>query len=413
MYDIVIVGAGVAGLRVGIELLRAHPTRSCCLVEKYGSIGGRVQTFHHKIPKVGPVQWENGAGRISTQHHKVLALLKKYHLTTIPISNDLDYLDCQQRPNPFSSLCSIFLKPLASLPTFVLQTQTLGQLLEEIHGAKAKEFYQMFPYYSEIHVLRADLALRAFSQEMGTHSFVICKEGLGAMIGGMKEEFLKKGGTIMRNAEVTAVARIHGTDRVRLDLMKDGKREILAPLCCVFAVESEAAKKIHGLSLAPVLRHLKMMPLLRIYAVFPSAWFSDLPKIVTPSPIRYILPMGGNTIMISYTDGADADYWMRQPPSLVPRRIMKEIRRLFPERDIPDPIFMKLHPWKNGCTYWTRGNYSVEEESRKSLQPLEDMPSVFLCGESYAVTQCWVESALNQADRLLAMPAFIKSIEPK
>ena len=49
----------------------------------------------------------------------------------------------------------------------------------------------------------------------------------------------------------------------------------------------------------------------------------------------------------------------------------------------------------------------MQEESKKSLQPLPDsMPGVFLCGESFSVRPCWVESALEQADGLLMQPAF-------
>jgi phytoene dehydrogenase-like protein len=54
-YDVIIVGAGIAGLRVGLQLLR-HKV-SCCILEKYNYTGGRVVTFQTKLPKVGEVQW--------------------------------------------------------------------------------------------------------------------------------------------------------------------------------------------------------------------------------------------------------------------------------------------------------------------------------------------------------------------
>ena len=63
-YDVIIVGGGIAGLRVGIEALKKQPSINCCILEKYGYIGGRIVTFRKNIPKIGEVQWENGAGRI-------------------------------------------------------------------------------------------------------------------------------------------------------------------------------------------------------------------------------------------------------------------------------------------------------------------------------------------------------------
>ena len=170
----------------------------------------------------------------------------------------------------------------------------------------------------------------------------------------------------------------------------------------------------------PVLKHLQMMPLLRMYAVFPFkhdvSWFSGLNKTVTDSPIRHIIPITAKrgVIMISYTDGADAQHWYKEDINggkfayeNVKDLVMAEIRRLFPDRNIPDPVYFKHYYWGNGCTYWKPGKYSVEDESVKSLHPMpQKMPHLFMCGESFAVHQCWIESAIEQADNLLKHTAF-------
>jgi monoamine oxidase len=362
-------------------------------------------TYHHKVPGVGAVQWEIGAGRISIYHRKTISLLQRYHLTTIPIKNQSDYLiEMKQMRNHFFELREIYLTPLRSLSKEVLQTNTLSEVLTMIHGKeKAQRFVSMFPYYSEMHVMRADAALAAFREEMGeTHRFVACKEGLSALMEGMRDEFLHLGGEIQYGKEVQGIHSIEGGYEITVK-----KQEPIHTKLCVMALHRDAVAHIHGLSTLPVLSKLRMMPLYRMYAVFDRPWFSDLPKIVTPGPIRYFIPMSSKTVMISYTDGKDALYWMKQSPRETERNVMKEIRRLFPARTIPDPVFFKMHPWESGCTYWLPGAYSVEEESKKSLQPLPDsMHGVFLCGESFAIQPCWIESALLQADRLLAHPAF-------
>jgi hypothetical protein len=92
-------------------------------------------------------------------------------------------------------------------------------------------------------------------------------------------------------------------------------------------------------------------------------------------------------------------------------RVMKEIRRLFPDLVIPDPIYFKEHAWREGCTYWRPGTYNVQEASQQSLHPMpEKSPGLFMCGESFAEHQCWMESAIDQADKLLAHPHFCKCV---
>jgi monoamine oxidase len=170
-------------------------------------------------------------------------------------------------------------------------------------------------------------------------------------------------------------------------------------------------KHIRGVSHLPVLDKLVMTPLLRMYAVFPvqkgKSWFSGMSKIVTPDPIRFIIPIDHRMIMISYTDGNDAKYWMRKNPEKLEGEVMHHIRSLFPDLDIPDPIFFKTHPWTYGCTYWKPGQYDVIEESQRSIHPdPSGMPGLFVCGESFSVEPCWIESAIDQADQMIESTAW-------
>jgi len=402
-YDVIIVGAGMAGLRTGIRLLREHRVR-CVILEKYNYIGGRIITYHKSLPGVGKVRWENGAGRISKGHKKVLGLLKQYGLNTHPISGESGYINEPGvlQPNRFSDLCSIFLTPLRQLPADVLQTHTLGQVSEMVFGSQIREFYSQFPYFSEVHTSRADCALLAFENEMGSMGgFVGCAEGMSALIDGMVAEFKKLGGVIELNQEVVSVSS---------HMVQCKNNTFFAPIC-VMALHSEAMKRIHGVSHLPVLRHLVMNPLLRMYAVFPvkkgKAWFADFPKIVTDDRVRFIIPINHRTIMISYTDGNDARFWMRKDPKTVEDSVMRHIRSLFPSCDIPDPIFFKTHAWTDGCTYWKPGRYDVIEESRRSIHPdPTGMPGLFVCGESFSPQPCWIESAIDQADQMIDCDAW-------
>lgn len=449
IYDLIIVGGGIAGLRVGIEALKQNPFTHCCILEKYNYIGGRIVTFRKTIPCVGEVQWENGAGRISTTHHKVLSLLSRYNLTFVPISEEIDYINDPtigtvghpiMTGNKFTDLIKVYLDPLAQLSQDILERHTLGELLNKTIGSGAAgRFYEQFPYWSEIHTLRADLALQAFKGEMNSNKgFGVCKEGLSALIDRMKAEFLERGGKIMIDTELynisaypdsapaggalCAGAKPRADRSMHLSCRVRNTKKTLAFIgrACVLALHHAALKNINGVSQLKVLKHLTMEPLLRMYAIFPvrrgTWWGKGLNKVVTNSPIRYIIPIDSERgiIMISYTDGADARHWIKEDEGAkehgdenVKDLVMTEIRRLFPEQNIPNPIFFKQHPWYEGCTYWLPGKYNVKDESRRSLHPLPgQMPNLFMCGESFAVKQCWMESALDQADDLLMHPKF-------
>jgi monoamine oxidase len=425
IYDVIIVGAGISGLRTGIEILRRHPRIRCCILEQYYYTGGRMTTYHTRIPSIGSVQWEAGAGRIARSHIKTLELMKKYDCDFIPISNENSYLSypsLQLTTSTFSSLLQVYLEPLRQLPANVLASHTIGELLEKIVGPKeAKSFYLQFPYDAEIHTLRADCALASFANEMGDkESFGVCGGGLSKLIESMSKEFTKRGGSIYHGSIVKRV--FHRNDIIHLETKQTAQNgtslmTVYRGQVGILALPSHAVQHLKGIHL-PILKHIEMRPLFRMYAVFPlhkgKAWFAHLGKIVTNSTIRYIIPINPSkgTIMISYTDGKDAAYWMRQERSHIQDMILHEIRQLFPDLFIPDPLFFKLHDWKHGCSYWLPGSYSVEEESAKSLQPLPNrMPHLFMCSESFAVRQCWIESALEQADALLESSSFQKSLK--
>ena len=83
-YDIIIVGAGIAGLRFALEAKKRNRNFKIIILEKYEKTGGRLYTQHSTI-NGKKIHYESGAGRIHSSHKKSLELVKHYKLTTIPI----------------------------------------------------------------------------------------------------------------------------------------------------------------------------------------------------------------------------------------------------------------------------------------------------------------------------------------
>jgi hypothetical protein len=395
MYDLIIIGAGCAGLTIGIESLKLSKKLKVLILEKYDYIGGRVLTYHKD-----KLQWEIGAGRISKHHSLVRKLIDKYNLTwyDFPDSDDSE----------FSKLIEIYIRPLFDLSASTLSNSTLFDLLFKIHGPKIHDFIIQFPYWTEMYRLRADIALESFSNEMKSmNGFGSCKEGLSAITDNMASEFQKLGGEIVLSSEVNNIIDNN-------IYTKSGK--IFTAKTIVLALHHQAISKIDSLKSWYLLNYVTMEPLVRIYAVFPTknkkSWFSDLPKIVTSSHLRFVIPINpeNGSIMISYTDGKDARYWIKllkeKGKDAVQNEIMKLVRSEF-GNDIPDPVDFHVYPWYDGCSYWLPGSYNPKIESENS-HIIND--NLFQCGESWSLRQAWIEGALEHSHSLLKNKSFLKQI---
>lgn len=409
IYDYCIVGGGIAGLYCGIKLAKKHNVLLC---EKYKNLGGKVSTYHGHVKSVGKIQYEEGAGRVSNSHTLLLKLIKKYNLTLIPINPELHYKkdgSSEVSENYFEPSLELFLSPLKNVSKEVLQSNTLRNLLEKIHGkTKTDDFLIRFPYRAEVDVLRADLALDVFSKEMKNHEgFFVLKEGLSALINCMKDEFLSLKGKIANHYQCVNIEE-QSDSLVRTEflsgppkLKEKRKTVFIRSKKIVCALPSEALKKIVYFNKLDTLKYVQMEPLLRTYAVYPTEWFKNLGRIVTNTHIRYFLPISSNVAMVSYTDSSDAKYYGdildTKGEAFLGQTIQKDLAQLFPEKTIPNYLFFKSHYWKYGATYWCVGDYDVKKESEKSLKPFDS--EVYIVGESFSTKQAWMEGALEQCEK--------------
>ena len=273
-----------------------------------------------------------------------------------------------------------------------------------------------FPYRAEVTTLRADLALEAFlgGGEMGSHKgYGVVKEGFGELVARMRLDIEKRGATILpRHRLLNLKAAAGGGTNLDFEYGYDGKKiQLRALKGVVLALHKDAVAEIPAFRDWKLLRRLKTQPLLRTYAIFPAvagkSWFTGFQRIVTPERPRYILPIDASkgVIMISYTDADDTTEYMRIQKKggdkALERTILGDVRRLFPDLEIPDPLFFRSHPWETGATYWLPGTYNPAEESKKACSGIQLLPNVWVCGESWSTRQAWVEGALEHAEMCL------------
>jgi protoporphyrinogen oxidase len=399
LYDICIIGAGIAGLYCARELSRKYPHLSICIIEKFKEIGGRAYTFHTTVNGL-KISWEAGAGRIHKSHHNVLELLKEYSIETIPIDGVIEWRTSYgSEPIHFSELLANV--DISKLPENILETKTLKEIFQEIMGnKKTKDFMDRYEYRSEIDTLKAARALESLKYELGNQEgFSVIKGGFSSLVEKLKESIPNV--QILVDHEVLDIKKEMNSYSI---LFKNKK---ISCLKTIVTIPRDSLVKLPCFKGLPILEQVKMRPLVRMYAVFPlqngQAWFAGMNKFLCNLPIRYVIPVDPTkgTIMISYTDGPEAEYWMKQknPEAMV----MSQIRSLFPTIEIPDPLFFKIHPWKDGCSYWLPGLYDFNRVSKASVKPLPDMPDLYMCNESWAYEQCWVKCSIDQAQKVIAL----------
>lgn len=422
-YDCIVVGAGISGLYATRELLKRHPGWRIALAERYKGFGGR--TYSYWVPGVKDTHWEMGAGRIHKDHKLLMGLVKEYGLHWIPIGEDIGFKAGPKEPiepNLFESvIVPTMLGPLSTLSKDLLATHTIEDLMVKVYGVEAtRAALAQFPYRAEVNTLRADIALDGFLKggEMSSHKgYGVLAEGFSELVERMKTEIQERGGICLSRHQLLSLKKVSGSSATDLKFRfgypekgePHGTIELRATRCVVLALHRDAVAELPEFQGWKTLSLLKTQPLLRCYAIFRDAsWFSGMGRVVTPELPRYILPMDPKkgTIMISYTDGDDTGSYVRTQEKggdkALEKVVLKDVRRLFPEKRIPNPEFFRSHPWKTGCTYWLPGLYDPEKVSEETCNPLPSvLPNVYLCGESWSMRQAWVEGALEQAHLML------------
>ena len=73
------------------------------------------------------------------------------------------------------------------------------------------------------------------------------------------------------------------------------------------------------------------------------------------------------------------------------------MRKIFPNKIIPEPIFLNCHYWKNGNHFWLPV-YNNIKISNYMLNPIKN---IYIAGESYSQQQAWIEGALETSEKII------------
>ena len=426
IYDIIILGGGIAGIYTTYKLLQQNPNLSILLLEATERFGGRVYT-------TSKYNLEAGAGRFSSKHKHLLNLIKELSLENkMEKSNaSAEYFPVDKQnintklPSIFSSILEIYTgKTVNHLQELIITVIVASKLERKIYlqsvsfieYAKtilSKEEIQYikdsFGYYSELVIMNAHDAIQLMENLNPKNKFYVLKDGLSQIIDEMILQIKKiKPNQIIlkRNHKVINIKRENINSIYSLEIENGNvfyTNKIIAAL-----PKQIIEKMVFFKSLKSDLKKIECAPLCRIYSKFKDKdkqWFKDLPKFTTNNNLRMVIPINPEkgTIMISYTDNKYAEYWQHLYEKEGIVKVNEKIAESIKESTnitIPKPLETMIYYWPCGVGYWGIGVDS-HKISQKIVKPFEK-EEVYICGEHYSErNQQWIEGALETSISVL------------
>ena len=449
MYDYVIIGAGISGLYTAFRLSKKYPKAKICILEATSYIGGRL----HSIKYDGLIM-DGGGARFNTEQYRIISLIKEVGLwnKVIPITSDITYkpvgnksktndislLDTFPTIDDFIVYMKKYIKDKNINRNTIINTTILDFATEHFrkdYPDIKQHLINIYPYYSELGVLNSVEGINLFSNEFSDKTkYYILNGGLeqlaDTIYNKLKDMNEKKKYSIDIYKE-TPVLEIHNQEQEDLDTETSTVYKITTSINKTFTTKNliitipknkllQIKFKLNSRSdNSNIKNNLKQFhyninsvqnePLYRIYARYPldktthKVWFDGMGKISTNLPIKYIIPTNykKGVIMISYTDSKFARYWFNKMANgTFEATLNKQLKQLFPDKDIPKAKWYKHCPWNSGAGYWKKG-YDRKLIMPQMIEPLGKNTNLYICGENYSSHQAWVEGSLETADMVL------------
>jgi monoamine oxidase len=460
IYDYIIIGGGIAGVYCAYQLKKRFPDRTILLLEKSGTLGGRVDTFQDRYMTV-----EAGAGRFSDAHSILVGLIDELKLKSkigrtkgAPVFAPSDGTGQFQNsvfdaPGPYKHalvnatfdialgktipnagmIIEIVLASRLESPD-TLRNMTFIQFIKKVVGQKNAEYIkQTFGYYSELIIMNAYDAVELMIQLGPQNNFYVLKGGLTQIVQRMAAKIKGTGSTrsdrsshschsgrILLNREVLKVHETLGSNgqsvfsvecSIANSSIQPTRSITYVGKTCICALPKQVLEKMPIFKpISSMFKHIHCGSLCRIYSKFDtssgSVWFKNMPSFTTNNHLRIVIPYNEKEgiIMISYSDNLFADFWNKLESTGGIGAVNRELARLMKLStgiDIPPPIKTHVFYWKCGVGYWGVGANSGEI-SKRIIHPFPDK-SLFICGEHYSESgQQWMEGALETSDRVLS-----------
>ena len=387
-YDVIIVGAGIAGLYAATRLQKKNPDTRILVLEKHKRkwLGGR--TGNEMFQGVNVV---TGAGIGRKAKDKLLIkLLKEYKVPHNEFMVDKQYASTIMNPVDTQKVVRYLTQEYEKAP-FRAKGKTFKQFAIEILGIQLYNKYMECAEYTDYE--KADVYETLYNYGLDDNE----SGWTGMMIPWQK--LIEKMADDLSIKYSQNVAEIMKTRDDHI-IIKTEEGHIYECAKLIIATTVTTLRK-----LLPYHREYKSVegqPFLRLYGKFDKEsaeiMAREVPKMtIVPGPLKKMIPMGQGVYMIGYTDNEMAE-------RLKDKLKNTEMNREFMCRLIEKSLGIRKNMLKMKAMrdyYWPVGTHYYKPGIEKYNSLSNPEPNIYVVGEMVSKKQGWVEGALESVETIL------------
>lgn len=410
MYDIIIVGSGIAGLNLARLVDKQH--KKICIIEKSSRIGGLIDTKYIKTNDRNPtkVKIEAGGAVVYGYQKNMLSLIKKFNIemSSLPLDSKKrhhkDFINKQYSLRALSQkYVDKYFKLLKTIFNYMdkkgnayCRKFTLEQIALEILTFEDIRFIEFcYGYAAEFRVSNSVVGRKNIENEIyNSDKIYFFKKGYKSVINSIYQSFsknitLKKKCELVSFHENKGVVSVHTTKGVLRckELVLAIPKQNLITLCNSFTqTELDLLQSVESVSLTRIFTQYDMTKK-------KNMWMKDINFSTIDNPIRQIIPIQKKKGLFqsSYSDWYFANYWGSLNAKETKKILKNLLSETFPNKKIDDPILYKKYYWKDAIHYW-KSNIT-ETTLYKQIQHIRK--HIYIIGESYSLNQGWCEGAVQ------------------
>ena len=422
MYDVIIVGAGIAGLNAA-RLLNNN-NRKICILEKTNRIGGMIHSKFINITKKNKhkiknktiknksskkkVKFETGGAVVYSYQKNMTQLIDKFNIDVfkLPVDkngkhhkdifdgNSKKPLSKSQIQRYYSLLKKIFRYMDIKGPSYCRKF-TLEQIALQIVSLDDIRFIEFCYGYSDFIRLSNSLVAKTNIQNelFNSKNIFIFKNGYSQIPNAIYNS-IKNDVKLIKKCTVHKFKKYTNYYKVFTNKSSFKTKKL------IFAIPKEALEKLcNSFNNDELLLfdNVQGVSLNRIFAQYDMSkkqnqWMKQLKFSTINNPIRQIIPLRKKLglFQISYSDWHYADFWgnlSKQHTKIILKKFLEDTFH----RTIDDPIKIWKYYWKNGTHAW-KPNTNEKKLYKKILHLRKNL---FIIGESFSLIQGWSSGSVQ------------------